>query len=320
MQRAPRDNSPQGGVSPPPLECPAMWKSCLVTLLAVALLGTPLRARACASCGCGDPTLTTMGTEQPFQGRLRLASQVRAWGSSSGQASVDAESLRELRMDLSVAYAPLPWLFLSATLPLQARMMRDVSLAREMGWGPGDLEVGAKAFVYRDKQFSPDHLVGVLAGTRLPTSPLLHDAAGAPLSLDTQLGTGAVAPFLGLSYETFRAQWSFLVSTTGYLPTRGYLSYRAGPSLLTTLAAQYQPGTRWAVRLAVDGRLEGAADRAGLQDVTDSGFIAFVSPDVLFSPGMDVVVEVGVRVPVLNLLRGNVAQTPIFQASVAYDL
>lgn len=297
-----------------------MWKPCLVPLLAAVLVALPPRASACASCGCGDPTLTPMGTEQPFEGRLRLATQVRAWGSSSGQTAVDAESLRELRMDLSVAYAPLPWLFLSATLPLQARTMSDVSLAREQGLGPGDMELGAKVFVYRDKQFSPDHLVGVLVGSRLPTSPLLRDAAGAPLSLDTQLGTGSVDPFLGVSYSFFRTHWSFLVSTTGYLPGPGRLSYRAGASLLTTVAAQYQPGTRWAVRLAVDGRLEGPAVRAGLPDVTDSGFIAFVSPDVLFSASQDVMVELGVRLPVLNLLRGNVSQTPIFQAAVAYDL
>ncbi|HYO67567.1 MAG TPA: hypothetical protein VEU33_15940 [Archangium sp.] len=55
----------------------------------------------------GDPTLTSMGTEQPFAGRLRLANQVRAWSLTTGQDAVDAVSLRELRMDLSVAYAPL---------------------------------------------------------------------------------------------------------------------------------------------------------------------------------------------------------------------
>jgi hypothetical protein len=45
-----------------------------------------------------------------------------------------------------------------------------------------------------------------------------------------------------------------------------------------------------------------------------------VSPDVLFSPVTDVVVELGVRVPVLNLLHGYVRQSPILQASVVYDL
>jgi hypothetical protein len=77
------------------------------------------------------------------------------------------------------------------------------------------MEVGAKVFVFRDRDFSPDHLVGVFVGARLPTSPTVHDASGVPLSLDAQLGTGSVDPILGLSYSTFRADWSFLASTTG---------------------------------------------------------------------------------------------------------
>ena len=297
-----------------------MWKPCLIPLLALATLLSPGEGRACASCGCGDPTLTSMGNTQPFEGRLRFATQARAWGLSAGQEAVDAVSLQELRLDLSVAYAPRPWLFLTAVAPLQARAVRDVSLARETGWGLGDMEVGAKVFVYRDRDFAPDHLVGVLAGARLPTSITQRDAGGEPLSLDAQLGTGSFDPFLGLSYATFRPQWSFLASATGFLPTRGREGYRAGLSLRSTFAAQYQPGTRWAVRLALDSRLEGSNDQAGVRDLTGSGFIAFLSPDVLFTPVTDVVVELGVRVPVLNLLRGNTRQTPILQASVVYDL
>ncbi|AKJ03553.1 outer membrane putative beta-barrel porin/alpha-amylase [Archangium gephyra] len=297
-----------------------MWKSCLAVPLLLAALLVPLEGRACATCACGDPTLTSMGTEQPFAGRLRLANQVRAWSLTTGQDAVDAVSLRELRMDLSVAYAPLPWLFLSATLPLQTRSLQQVSLARETAWGPGDMEVGAKVFVFRDRDFSADHLIGVLAGARLPTSPTVHDAEGRPLSLDAQLGTASLDPYLGLSYSTFRGDWSFLASATGYLPTRGREGFRAGASLRTTFAAQLQPGPRWAVRLAVDGRLEGPSDLRGAADPVGSGVLAFVSPDVLFSPVTDVVVELGVRVPVLNLLQGNVRQSPILQASLVYDL
>jgi hypothetical protein len=297
-----------------------MWKSLtFFTLLAGSLL-LPSEGLACATCSCGDPTLTSMGTEQPFAGRLRLATQVRAWSQTTGQEAVDALSLRELRMDVSVAYAPLPWLFLSATLPLQTRTVQDVSLARETAWGLGDMEVGAKAFVFRDRDFSPDNLFGVLVGTRLPTSPTQRDATGRPLSLDAQLGTGSVDPFLGVAWTGFRADWSFVASATGYLPTRGREGFRAGASLLTTLAAQFQPSPRWALRLAVDSRLEGYSDTLGVKDPVGSGFVAFLSPDVLLSPTTDVVVQLGVRVPVLNRLRGNVHQTPILQASIAYDL
>ena len=295
-----------------------MWM--LRLALALLVLALPGRASACASCACGDPTLTSMGTEQPFAGRLRLATQMRAWGLTAGQARVDSISLNELRMDVSAAYAPAPWLFLSATLPLQARTVQTVSLARESGWGVGDMEVGAKVFVFRDRDFAPRHLVGLLVGTRLPTSVTQTDARGQPLSLDAQLGTGSWDPFLGLSYTAFRGDWSFVASATGYLPTRGREDFRAGASVRTTLAAQFQPSTRWALRLAADGRMEADSNQAGVRDEEGAGTIAYLSPDVLFSPSMDVVLQLGVRVPVFSRLRGNVQQQPILQAALAYDL
>lgn len=292
------------------------------TLLLAGLLllvpGPP--ARACATCACGDPTLTSMGTEQPFSGRLRLSTLLRAWGQTVGRDNQDALRLRETRLDVAAAYAPVPWLFLSATLPLQAREVRDVSLARERGWGVGDVEFSAKAFVYQDKDFSPDHLVSVLAGVKLPTAPVLRAADGTELDLDTQLGSGSVDPLAGVAYQHFRGTWSFLASATGFLPTRGILGFRAGASVRTTLAAQYQPAPRWAVRLGLDGRVEAAGDLNGEQEEDGGGVIGYASPDVLFSPATDVVLAAGVRVPFFNRLRGRVAPTPIAMMSVAYDL
>lgn len=296
-----------------------MWNSYTAIIAAALLLGAPA-AYACATCACGDPTLTSMGTEQPFAGRLRLAATVRAWGLTTGDAALDAVTLRELRLDVAASYAPLRWLFLSATLPLQARGVRDVSLARERSWGPGDLEVSAKVYVFRDREFSPDHLFAVLVGTELPTSPTVNDAQGRPLSLDAQLGTGSWDPFAGLAYTMFRGEWSFIASATGYLPTRGRMGFRGGASLRSTLAAQFQPTSRWALRLAADTRLEATSERLGVPDPVGRGFIGFLSPDVLYSPATDVVVQLGVRVPVLNLLSGPVRQLPILQAAVAYDL
>jgi hypothetical protein len=262
----------------------------------------------------------SMGTEQPFSGRLRLSSTLRAWGHTVGRDNEDALRLREARMDVAAAYAPLPWLFLAATLPLQAREVRDVSLARERGWGVGELEVTAKAFLYQDKGFSADHLFSVLAGVKLPTAPRLRAEDGTPLELDAQLGTGSVDPLAGVAYQHFRGDWSFLASATGFLPTRGIQGFRAGPSVRTTLAAQYQPAPRWAVRLGFDGTLEAAADIRGEKERDGGGFLGYASPDVLFSPATDMVLAAGVRVPFLNQLRGRVAPTPIAMMSVAYDL
>ncbi|MCY1000282.1 transporter [Myxococcus sp. MISCRS1] len=295
--------------------------SLLSSLLGAVLALAPVSsAWACATCACGDPTLMSMGTEQPFSGRLRFSSTLRGWGHTVGQDHVDALRLREARMDVAVAYAPLPWLFLSATLPLQAREVRSVSLARERGWGVGDVELTAKAFLYQDRAFSADHLFSVLVGVKLPTAPKLRLEDGTLMDLDTQLGSGSVDPLAGLAYQHFRGSWSFLVSATGFLPTRGILGYRAGASVRTTMAAQYQPAERWALRLGLDGRIEAAADIDGEKEENGGGVIGYASPDILFSPRMDLVVAAGVRVPFFNRLRGRVAPTPIAMLSVAYDL
>jgi hypothetical protein len=195
-----------------------------------------------------------------------------------------------------------------------------VSLARETAWGLGDVEVSARATLFRDKAFSPNHLVNVLVGTKLPTAPLQRTADHQPLSLDAQLGSGSVDPFAGLAYTAFGAPWSFVASVTGYVPTRGHEGFRAGASVRTTLAAQLQPSPRWALRLATDTRLEALSDSGGERSRHGGGFIAFLSPDVLFSPATDMVVELGVRVPVLNLLGGAIQQTPILHTALVYDL
>lgn len=290
-------------------------------LVSAALLLVPgPRAWACATCACGDPTLSSMGAEQPFEGRLRLSTTLRAWGHTMGREGEDATALRELRMDVAVAYAPVPWLMLAVNLPLQARETREVSLARERGWGVGDVDVSAKAFVWKDKDFSPDQLVSVVAGVKLPTAPTLRAADGAVLGLDAQLGTGSVDPMAGLAWQGFRGPWSFLASAMGFLPTRGREGFRAGASVRTSLGAQYQPGTRWAVRLGLDTRVEAPNDIDGEREPDGGGFIAYASPDVIYSPATDVVLQAGVRVPFVSQLRGRVVTTPIAQLSLAYDL
>jgi hypothetical protein len=291
----------------------------LASLIAVLSLAPAARAWACASCACGDPTLTSMGGEQPFEGRLRMSTMMRAWGHTEGLAGVDAQRLRELRMDVAVAYAPRPWLVLAVNLPLQAREVRDVSLARERGWGLGDIDVSAKAFVWKDRNFSPDHLISVVGGVKLPTGPRLHARDGTTLGIDAQPGSGSVDPMAGLAYQGFKGDWSFMASALGFLPTRGRDDFRLGASVRAQVAAQFQPSTRWAVRLGVDTRAERAPDTAGVAEEAGGGFIAYASPDVLFSPGMDVVVQAGVRIPIVNQLR-RVTSTPIAVLSLAYDL
>jgi hypothetical protein len=164
------------------------------------------------------------------------------------------------------------------------------------------------------------HLFAATVGVALPTAPAIRDEAGAALSLDAQLGTGSVAPIAGLAYSGFFGDLSAFASLTGTLPGRGFEGFRHGVQVRSTLAGQYQLGTRWALRLAVDARWEAAAEELdGTPDTLGSGLLAYASPDLIFSPAEDLVLQVGVRMPFLALTPDPFRPGPMLAVSVAFD-
>ena len=224
-------------------------------------------------------------------------------------------------MDLGIAYAPTPWLFVTTAIPLQARQLEEVSLARQSSFGMGDVEVSARAYVFRDRAFQPRHMVSVIGGLKLPTAPLQRGAgARRPLSIDAQLGSGSVDPLAGLAYGGFWRDWSLFASAVGTVPGRGWDAYRLGSSVRSSVALQYQ--SRWPVafRFGADSRWDGVANQAGVQDSIGTGWTAFASPDLLFSPTQDVVLQLGARIPVWQRLSGPARQLPVVIAGIAYDL
>ncbi|MBF5045279.1 transporter [Aggregicoccus sp. 17bor-14] len=294
-------------------------RASLAAALASALLLAPRPAQACAACACGVPSLTVTGEEVPFAGRLRLSGALRGWGLRQGEPG-EREQLRELRLDLGVAYSPRDWLTLSAVVPLQGRELRESNLARSRALAPGDMEVSARAVVARDRAFAPRHVLSVLGGVKLPTAPEVHDAEGEPLPLDGQLGTGSFDPFAGLAYSGFRGPFALSASVTGRLPTHGRDGYRGPPALLASVGAQYQPRAQaWALRLGSDVQVAGAGTASGARDASVKGVVAFLSPDVLFSPRQDLLLAAGVRVPVLQHTEEPVRFSPVFTLSLAVD-
>ncbi len=306
------------------------------TLLGALAVSSP--AQACASCGCGDPTLTTMGSEQPFAGRLRGATLLRFWGQEAGhhvdtghhhaasshrashtEGAADARHLRELRLDVSAGYAPRSWLLLSASMPFHARELSGGLPGTQRVLAPGDVELGAKVFLWKNREFSPEHLVSAVVGVKLPTAAEQRDAAGAPGELDAQVGSGSVDPRVGAAYAFFGLPWSLHASLVLHLPTEGFQGFRAARSLRGSLAGQYQLGTRLALRLGVDTRLDGTEALHGQPTVGSEGFIAYASPELLFNAGRDTALQLGVRVPVVSTFGAGHGETPIASLAVLHD-
>lgn len=287
--------------------------------IAAAWLAWSGEARACTNCSCGVPTLTASGSEVPFEGRLRFSSAVRGWGENGGTEGIDAQQVRELRMDLGASYAVLSWLVLSATLPVQARQLRTASLARESSVGLGDVSLGARAVVWKDRSFAPSFLVSALLGASIPTGPLQRTPDGTPLSLDAQLGMGGVEPGGGLSLSHFRGAYSFFAWAYGTAPWRGFLGYQPGASLRGAVAVQYQPSPRWAIRGGPEILAQKAGDLSGLPD-DHQGTIFFAGADGLFAVTPEVLVQLGVRLPVFRTSKKAPLPLPVVAAALFVDL
>jgi hypothetical protein len=188
-----------------------------IALFAVlASLALPGRALACAACGAGDPTLTLAGTEQPFAGRLRFS-----LAASSGGLTLDGTRMSERRLALGVAWAPVPWAFLSASVPLVLRELETGTLERETGIGPGDLDLRSRFVVLRDRPTSPTHLVTLQVGMRIPLTPALADARGLPLVDQAQTAGRTVAPQIGLAWSIYAAPFSLQTYALAAMPLRG---------------------------------------------------------------------------------------------------
>lgn len=294
--------------------------SASAALLAGALALASPRAEACATCGCGDPTLTAMGSEKAFRNRVRVSLDGRRRSDDIGQAGVDQIRLRENRLDGQVAWAPSERLFLLATAPLLQRNVAYVNGGETSTFAFGDVELRAKAFVAADREFAPRHLYAVTAGLKLPTAPRQRDASGAYLPVEVQPGTGSFDPLLGMSYAFFPRPFSFYASVQGSAPLRGTSVLRASPSLRTTTALQYQLVSWFAPRLGVDTRLDARAYEDGAPERDSGGFIAFATAELLFSPVADLLVVPALRVPVVQALAGYHVEGPIAGVAVVYDL
>ena len=280
----------------------------------------PCVVHACASCACGDPTLTVMGAEQPFAGRMRLALESQYRRDAVGRAEVDRVELQELRTTLSVAYAPLPWLMLSVTLPLIARDLTDVTLARERLLTIGDIETYARVFVFRDRAFAPTHTLGLQLGVRMPTGPLLRDAMGNYRDAELQPGTGSFDPSAGVTYLMSADPWSAFVSEVIYVPTPGLVQFRAGVSWRGTHALQYQFSPQFALRAGMNHRLEDASRHNEMVEPDSGGFIAFATLAAAWTPAEDLVLLSQLQVPVVNALRGSHNEGIFASLGAVYDL
>lgn len=298
------------------LACPRVSRAVLALSLLLSL--GPAEARACASCGYGDPTLTVLGAEQPFAGRLRFATELRYRWDELGDHGEGVE-LHEVQLMATSAWAPSDWLVLSAGMPLVVRHVRFANLAHVTVVGPGDAELRARAVLLRDRAFAPEHTLGVSAGVELPTSIDQLGPDGTLLPYEAQTGTGTLDALLGLVYAHFADPWSLFTSMTVVLPTIARYDEAPGPSLRSTFAVQYRADRHVTMRGGVDLRWDAPARIAERTDPTTDQLVVFLAPDLLWSPVTDVTLVLGLRVPVLQVTERARSEGMYVIASLVLD-
>ena len=266
--------------------------------LALLAAGAPRASLACASCGCGDPTLTAMGIEKPFRNRVRLSLEERFGGHSDPDRT---ERVLISRTTLSASFSPTAWLTLAAALPVAAgelRVRRAKGPSARRIIGLGDLELYARGLVFRDRSFSPRHILGILAGLKAPTGPRVADSSGYPAPDDFQPGSGSWDPLLGASYGYFGSELGVFASLSYRHTTTGRLDYRRGSVLGVSAFVQRSLHRAVAFGLGLELSHTRPDELRGIALPETGGTVLAVVPQALIALRTDWLLRAALQIPV----------------------
>jgi len=294
-------------------------RSIIIVSIAITLSIVSNSIWACATCLCGDPTITTMGTEKPFAGRKRAGVEYLSRGEKIGESGVNELDTDEERTTFNFSYAlNADWMF-AASLPLVTKTVKRYDMSSERGSGIGDMDLSARWFVGKDTRFPARYLWGVQLGLRVPTSSE-QQSNGVPIDIDAQPGVGATIPSLGLWYGRYAMPWFFYVSA-GYQHaiTEGYQGYQAGDVALLTGLAQYALGYGLALQLSLDGRFKQYDKYHDIRDDNSGGVLVMATPGLAWTPLEDLVINMSYQVPAIENPNGQQEEKPTLRIGVAYD-
>lgn len=273
------------------------------------------RVNACSTCLCGDPTITTMGTEKPYAGRLRLNVSYLDRSEIVGEPDTSEHRIDESRFIYSASYAPSADWIISASLPVVEKRVRRFDLSEEHSRGLGDADIAARWYLKKDRH----NLWGLQFGLRIPTSSEQSNG-GQPIDIDALPGAGATIPSLGLWYGWFGSPiFLYFSSTFQHGVDGGYQGYQPGDALLFTAHAQYALVYKFALSLSLDSRWKEKDQFYSLSNEDSGGLLMMVSPGLNWTPISDVVLNLAYQIPTIDKLNGRQKEKPNLYLGVTYD-
>ncbi|MEZ5671757.1 MAG: hypothetical protein R3E08_04995 [Thiotrichaceae bacterium] len=265
----------------------------------------------------GRSTINLMGTERSFAGRLRFSLDYLRRTEDIGIAGINQTQLTEQRTHFNLAYATNEWLNLAIRVPLVDKHLKYVNLGEQENQDLGDVEMSGKFTWFTAQDHSQQW--GILAGLRLPTASERNDSKGKKLDIDVQAGTGAWTPSIGAWYGIYDFPYFAYGSVTYYHATEGFEKFQAGDVINATITGQYAFHKRIAAQVALDSRWSAKNKFGNQTDENSGGVMTFLSPKLIFMPIMDVVLHVGVQIPLFDQLNGEQSEGATIQFGIAYD-
>jgi hypothetical protein len=179
----------------------------------------------------------------------------------------------------------------------------------------------ARALVWRDRSFSPSHMLGLLAGLKMPTGPLIRDDQGYPYPDDDQPGSGSWDPFAGASYAWFGQPASVFASASYRYTTAGYHGYRRGMSVGGTVGVQLQPWSWGAASLSADLRWAAADLLGNGETAPDTGGVMLsLTPSLMVAPLPDWLIRLSVQIHAGEWLYGHQDEATTVILSTVVDI
>jgi hypothetical protein len=273
---------------------------------------------ACSTCMVGDPTLTLMGAEKPYEDRLRFSVDYLSRSEELGRDGFNKKDIEEQRVSLSLAYAPSSRLMFGVNLPYVNRQLQAFNLAQEEVSAVGDVSVTFKNFM-QAAEFLQKHMYGLLGGIKFPTASEAADASGVPLDFDVQAGQGATVINAGGWYAHYNYPYMFYTSMTYHKASEGYQDFQAGDALVYNATAQYASQYSISYYLGLEGRSSRQDSFAGIDDPDSGGTIIFIAPGFIYTLLPDLLLNATVKLPAIDALTGDHSEGPIFNIGLTYD-
>lgn len=274
-------------------------------------------ARACAACACGDPTLTSMGTEKAFPGRLRVGFRGQSRASTEGVGRSTEVRTTEEQLEVVASYALNTDVTLALEIPAVRRSQEFTSGARLSAVGLGDVALRGRWDVWRGA--GARHRLALQGAGVFPTGPTLRGQDGDPVDFDVQASRGAWVPEAGLLYSYFGRAWSAHVSSRWRQPLGGRFGPKPGAAWLTTVMGQYQWATWGALVASADTRWSQGLEREVGRAREARGWILFGSAGLAVMPLTDLLLTLTLRLPVTNTMVDH-EESAVVVMGVTFDV